>query len=167
MTLSPVPASVCWTREPWGAALRCRPLEAIAQHLFTTRQLQLPSAEAWQTLAPSLGVETDRFLTLNQVHGREIVAIHRGIEPRALRSLQDHRPDADGFVSGAPDVALVIRVADCLPVFMADRRTGVVAAVHVGWRGTAARAAVAARRECGSRPADLVVAIGPAIGACC
>ena len=171
MTLPPVPAGFYWTHEPWGAALRCRALEAIAQHLFTTRQLRLPSAEAWQTLAPSLGIEADSFLTLNQVHGREIVPIHRGIEPGALRSLQDHRPDADGLASDAPDVALVVRAADCLPLLMADRRTGAVAAVHVGWRGTAARAAVAAidmlGREFGSRPVDLVVAIGPAIGACC
>ena len=51
---------------------------------------------------------------------------------------------------------------------MADRARGVVAAVHAGWRGTAARAAVAAvealGREFGTRPADLVAAIGPSIG---
>src|SRR5215510_14873043 len=54
---------------------------------------------------------------------------------------------------------------------MADRARGAVAAVHAGWRGTAARAAVAAvdamAREFGTRPSDLVVAIGPSIGACC
>jgi hypothetical protein len=54
---------------------------------------------------------------------------------------------------------------------MADRHRGVVAAVHAGWRGTAARAAVAAldvlEREFGSKPADLVAAIGPSIGPCC
>jgi hypothetical protein len=54
---------------------------------------------------------------------------------------------------------------------MADRVRGVVAAVHAGWRGTAARAAGAAvealGREFGTRPADLVAAIGPCIGGCC
>jgi copper oxidase (laccase) domain-containing protein len=54
---------------------------------------------------------------------------------------------------------------------MADQVTGAVAAVHAGWRGTAARAAVAGlnalEREFGSRPADVVVAIGPSIGPCC
>jgi YfiH family protein len=54
---------------------------------------------------------------------------------------------------------------------IADRARGVVAAVHAGWRGTAARVAVAAvdalAREFGSQPSDLVAAIGPSIGPCC
>jgi hypothetical protein len=54
---------------------------------------------------------------------------------------------------------------------MADSRTGVVAAAHSGWRGTArgvaAQAVHALTTEFGSRPADLVAAVGPSIGACC
>jgi len=65
----------------------------------------------------------------------------------------------------------VVRSADCVPLLIADARTGAVGAVHAGWRGTAARTAVAAidemQRQFGSQPADLVVAIGPAIGPCC
>jgi copper oxidase (laccase) domain-containing protein len=56
-------------------------------------------------------------------------------------------------------------------MLIADRTTRAVGAVHAGWRGTAARRGVAAidamAREFGSIPADLVVAIGPAIGSCC
>jgi hypothetical protein len=171
MALPEVPDTFYWTREAWGAALRCRPLEPLAQHLFTTRQLELPSREAWRVLAPSAGVSADRFVTLNQVHGRHVVTIRRGIDSAALASLRDTRPDADGIVSDAPDIGLVIRAADCVPLLMADRRSGAVAAVHAGWRGTAGRVAVAAidalGRDFGSRPADLVVAIGPAIGPCC
>jgi len=171
MSLPPVPDSFYWTHESWGAALKCRPLEAVAQHLFTTRQLELPSRESWTKLAPALGVGADRFVALNQVHGRHVITIHRGIDADALHALQDTRPDADGVMSDAPDVALVVRAADCAPLLIADSRTGVVAAVHAGWRGTVARVAVAAieglTREFGTRPADLVVAIGPAIGPCC
>jgi YfiH family protein len=171
MSLPSVPDSFYWTHEAWGAALRCRPLEAVAQHLFTTRQLEVPSLEAWQALAPSVGVPEDRFVALNQVHGREVVTIRSGITPGALQALQNDRPAADGLVSDAPDVALVVRAADCVPLLVADARTGAVAAVHAGWRGTAAKAAIAAieamARAFGTRPDDLVVAIGPAIGPCC
>jgi YfiH family protein len=66
---------------------------------------------------------------------------------------------------------VAVRAADCVPLLLADRATGTVAAVHAGWRGTAARAAVAAldamTREFGTRPADVVAAIGPSIGVCC
>ena len=171
MSLPSIPDAFYWTHEAWGAALRCRPLEAVAQHLFTTRQLELPSPDAWQKLAPSVGAAADRFVALNQVHGRDVVTIRRGLDPAALRALQQNRPDADGLVSDAPDVALVVRAADCVPLLMADTRTGAVAAVHAGWRGTAARTAVAAieamAEAFGTRPGDLVVAIGPAIGPCC
>jgi polyphenol oxidase len=162
-TLPEVPASFYWTDETWGAALRCRALEPIAQHLFTTRQLQLPSAAAWQALAAAIGVAPDRVVSLNQVHGREVAVIRTEL-PR-------ERPCADALVSGTPDAALAVRAADCVPLLIGDSRTGAVGAVHAGWRGTAARVAVAAvealAREFGSRPADLTVAIGPAIGPCC
>jgi YfiH family protein len=100
-----------------------------------------------------------------QVHGRVVVVVRAGEAPGLVA------PEADAFVSSSPDVAVAIRVADCVPLLMADRTRGVVAAVHAGWRGTAARAAVAAlealEHEFGTRPADVVAAIGPSIGPCC
>ena len=70
-----------------------------------------------------------------------------------------------------PTVALAVQVADCVPLLLADPLTGAVAAVHAGWRGTAAGAAIAAvdalGREFGARPDRLVVAQGPGIGPCC
>ena len=165
------PSGFYWTRESWGSALRCRPLEAIAPHLFTTRELDVPSPAAWAQLAPLVGASADRFVVLNQVHGREVVVIRSGIAEDVLRQMQQQRPAADAFVSDARDVAVVVRAADCVPLLIGDRATGAVAAVHAGWRGTAARAAVAAidamAREFGSAPANLIVAIGPAIGPCC
>jgi len=139
--------------------------------MFTTRQLQLPSTDAWKALGESLGVEPGRVVSLNQVHGREIVVIRRDSPAARLDAQPADRPQADGLVSDAPDLALVVRAADCVPLLMGDQRTGAVGAVHAGWRGTAARAAVAAieamTREFATRPADLVVAIGPSIGSCC
>ena len=171
MTLPPVPASFYWSNETWGAALRCGPLEPFAQHLFTTRQLQLPSAHAWRALASAMSVPPGRIVSMNQVHGRAVVHIDRNVSFETLDNMDNACPRADAVVSDLPDVALVVRAADCVPLLIADTRTGAVAAVHAGWRGTAARVTVAAleemQRQFGTQPADLVVAIGPAIGPCC
>jgi polyphenol oxidase len=170
MTLPAVPASFYWTAETWGAALRCRPLEPFAQHLFTSRQLQLPSTDAGRALACAIGVAPDRVVSMKQVHGRNVIAIRKHSLPSSEEAQLDH-PTADGLISDARDVALVVRAADCVPLLMADSRTGAVGAVHAGWRGTAARVAIAAidamQHEFSSRAADLIVAIGPAIGPCC
>jgi YfiH family protein len=131
--------------------------------LFTTRQLSLVSPKDLMRLAESVGAGA--VAMAKQVHGRTVVVMRDGDGPPAAM------PEADAFVSSSRDVAVAIRVADCVPLLMADRHRGVVAAVHAGWRGTAARAAVAAldalEREFGSEPADLVAAIGPSIGPCC
>lgn len=163
MTLPAVPEPFYWTDSPCGTALKCRPLEAIAPHVFTTRELQLSSRDDWRRVGDALGAGS--LVTLNQVHGRQVVAIRRGSARPA------ERPSGDVLVSNDPDVAVAVRAADCVPLLLADARTGAVAAVHAGWRGTAAGAATAAvdalAREFGARPEDLVAAIGPSIGACC
>lgn len=174
--------------------LQCRPLAAVAPHFFTTRALRLradsPQGRAdWARVAAGIGVPPERLQRMRQVHGCAAVAIESSelwessqssaspesseseapVPPSVPAPLSE--PEGDALVTLRPDVALVVRVADCVPLLMADPRTGAVAAVHAGWRGTAAGIAAAAvrrlQREYGCDPADLVAAIGPAIGACC
>lgn len=163
MSLPPLPDAFEWTHQSWGAGLRCTPLAAIAPHVFTTRQLALTTPDEEQQLARA--VDADAVAMATQVHGCTVVVVRKGMPAPA------GRPEADVFVSDSPTTAIAVRAADCVPLLMADRTRGVVAAVHAGWRGTAARAAVAAvdalAREFGTRPADLVVAVGPSIGPCC
>lgn len=163
MTLPAVPGSFYWSDEPWGPVLRCRPLEAVAPHAFTSRHLRLSSTEGAAALAASAGAKA--VVQARQVHGRAVATV------RAGEAWPQPWPEADVLVAPEPDTAVAVRTADCVPLLMADPATGVVAAVHAGWRGTAARAAVAAveamAEEHGTRPADLVVAIGPCIGSCC
>lgn len=165
MTLPDLPPAFRWTENPFGPALRCVPLEPVAPHLFTTRQSALSSPEEWARVAEALGVE--RVETRTQVHGRGVVVVG---SPEGVRH-PANGAEADVLVSTDPRIAVAVHAADCVPLLIADPRTGAVAAVHAGWRGTAAGAATAAvealAREFGARPADLVAAIGPSIGACC
>lgn len=116
----------------------------------------------------SLGAGLEQLMRVTQVHGRTVRVVRLGeTTPRAV----EMRPDADALVSNAPDVVLAVQVADCVPVLMADPHRRAAGAVHAGWRGTCARVAEAAieamAREFGTDPQDLMVAIGPSIGACC
>jgi polyphenol oxidase len=162
VNLPSVPESFYWTQEAWGPALRCRALEQFAPHAFTSRALSLSAAD-YRQLAHVVGVE--RVATLTQVHGAAVTVVRQGA------SVPAPPPEADALVSDSSEIAVAVRAADCVPLLMADLVTGAVAAVHAGWRGTAARAAVAAveamQREFGTRPADVVAAIGPSIGPCC
>jgi YfiH family protein len=108
------------------------------------------------------GLTQDEMASLKQIHS--------GIVLRADRQA-GCVGEADALITAEPGVVVSIRTADCLPILIADKRTGAVAAVHAGWRGTAAGivgAAVARLRvEFGSKPEDLLAAIGPGIGVCC
>ena len=100
-----------------------------------------------------------RLLLLRQVHGATVV-----------EAPWEGTPEADASVSLAPGLLIGIQTADCLPVLLVDAERRHVAAAHAGWRGTAAgvvRRAVRALVARGSRPEDLVAALGPGIGACC
>jgi hypothetical protein len=156
-----------WVQADGLPALVCDPLLEIAGHLFTTRAWPLGTTvtrddQGWDRVARALGVESNRLGRVKQVHGAAVVDAEEALGARL---------EADAVVSNLPTAAVAIQTADCVPILMADPRTGAVAAVHAGWRGLAARtpeAAVAALgRAFGTEPSDIVAAIGPAIGACC
>ncbi|MBV9745372.1 MAG: peptidoglycan editing factor PgeF [Acidobacteriia bacterium] len=79
--------------------------------------------------------------------------------------------EGDALLDNAPGAALAIRTADCVPILLVDKLHHAVAAVHAGWRGTAAgivqRAVGAMKERFGSKSDDLHAALGPGIGECC
>lgn len=170
-----------WRRAPWGDVLVCRPLEEVAAHLFTGRELQLRngterSRADWAQVAHALGLPGDRLWRMKQVHGCDVFSV----TPRESAAAEDHsdtpaaharRPHVDSIITDRSDVALAVQVADCVPLLLADPRTGAISATHAGWRGTALNVAAAAvarlTREYGARPNDIIAAIGPSIGPSC
>lgn len=98
-----------------------------------------------------------------QVHGTDVV---RADSPRPL---QTPHARADAILTDRPEVTLLMRFADCVPVFLYDPRHKAAGLVHAGWQGTVRRTALAAVRalqaEYGSRPGDLLAGIGPSIAA--
>jgi YfiH family protein len=102
------------------------------------------------------------LVTLRQIHS-DVVHVFSKAPARP--------PQGDAALCRQPGLLLGIQTADCVPILMADRRRRVVAAIHAGWRGTLARVVAKTlgrmRLEFGTRPEDVVAALGPAIGPCC
>jgi len=96
-----------------------------------------------------------------QVHGTTLL--------RAPASAGER--DADALWTDRPGGAVGVYTADCVPILIAHESGRFVAAVHAGWRGSAARIAAVTVRALvaatGCRPSELRAAIGPHIGPCC
>jgi len=117
--------------------------------------------QQWDEVAAAAGVDAAHLVRARQVHGADVI-VRRAGQPEA-----PERPAADIIISNDPALALAIQTADCVPILLADRRSGAIGAAHAGWRGLAARVPVVAgdamERELDSRPEDLVAAVGPSI----
>jgi YfiH family protein len=112
--------------------------------------------------AAAIGAKQLPLVTVRQIHSD---VIHVAAAPVT------EAPKADALATRTPGLLLGVQTADCVPILLADTRQRVVAAIHAGWRGTLARIAVKTlgrmRMEFGTRPRDVVAALGPAIGRCC
>jgi len=111
-------------------------------------------------LARELKLPADRIAWMRQVHGTDVTVLDAAGEA----------PRTDALVTSAPGLALAVLVADCVPVLLADRRAGVVAAVHAGRPGSAAGIVprtLEAMCAHGARPGDIDALLGPAICGVC
>lgn len=157
-----------WAMTSAGRTLSCAGLSPMAAHVFTTRQLAFradTSDRDYERLAQSLGVPVDAVVRVRQVHGREVLVLRPGDLVPAPNEVA-----SDAIVTTDPALVASVRIADCVPVLVGDRRRRVVAAIHAGWRGTAAGVAAETIKRIGTlgiEPRDLVAAIGPSIGPCC
>lgn len=155
-----------WRVTPAGRALVSGELELLARHLFTTRENPVRSGTNdpdYEAVGAHFQQSSRSVVRVRQVHGCRVLVVPRG-------EWAGNVEEADAIVSSDARQVVSVRVADCVPILIADRRRRVVAAVHAGWRGTAAGVAVATVEAIGGLgvPAsDLVAVIGPSIGPCC
>lgn len=118
-----------------------------------------------------LGINFLLLTAGEQVHGARVAKAGEEARGRGAISPEGAIRRVDGFISNVSEVPLTIFTADCIPIFILDPVEKAIGLVHAGWRGTLGRMserAVARMEETyGSRPEDLIVALGPSIGPCC
>jgi len=169
--------AAAWGEIPWlvhgfstrtgGVTTAYRPQQRVGElNLgFTQSDTQENVLENRRRFLQALDAPDAKLVTMRQIHS-SLVRRMKGADA-------DRTPGwkGDGMMTDTPGLLLAIQTADCIPVLVADRKRRAVAAFHAGWRGTLKRIVESGvnrmRVEFGSRPEDLVAAIGPGIGACC
>jgi len=98
---------------------------------------------------------------LQQIHGCRVIRCKHNTE---------NGQRADALFTSEENLPLAVQTADCLPILLADPAHGLLAAVHAGWRGTAAgivSQTVNAMCKAGASTANMLATLGPCIGPCC
>ena len=113
----------------------------------------------------AIGASKMRVVTLRQIHSD----IPQRVDAASARA--DEAPQGDALFTREPSILLAVQTADCVPILLADTKRHAVAAIHAGWRGTLRRIAAKTlgrmQMELGTRPEDVIAALGPGIGRCC
>ena len=140
----------------------------LALHVGDDVEKVLRNREAF---AEAICVDASRFTTCQQVHGSKVVLVTEELTGSGAKDFVNTIADTDALITNLPDVPLLLFYADCVPVLLADVETGAIGLAHAGWRGTVANIGaktLAAMVEAfGTKPENVLAAIGPSIGACC
>lgn len=131
---------------------------------FTVGDGDVTAARA--RLVGLVGVGPEQAVFMEQVHGARVAVVGRADRGRGAARGDTAVARTDALVTREADIALVVLVADCVPVLLVDPGRA-VGAVHAGRRGILAGVVGASVEAIGDDPSRLVAVIGPAIGSCC
>lgn len=144
----------------------------LVLHAFTTRANGLgnrnkgiKTPDDWNVVAEAFGINAYRVVTVEQVHGENIVKAD-SLNYRDLRTAR-----ADAVITDVREMAIGVETADCVPILLLDPAKPAIGAVHAGWRSTVKKIVQKTvnrmSEEFGAEPSRMIAAIGPAIGPEC
>lgn len=118
----------------------------------------------WQIIADAFNINVRNFVSVSQIHGDRIFILNNSAD-------KNQYMESDAIITDQKGVAIGIKTADCIPIFLADIEKRIIGVVHAGWKGTslqiAAKTVKAFVKNFSSNTNDIVAVIGPAIGHCC
>ena len=129
---------------------------------FTEWDTKETVLENRRSFRSSIGAGDSALIALKQIHS-DVVLLFEDSPKEPCRG--------DASATTRLGLLLAVQTADCVPILLADLKKRAVAAIHAGWRGTLQRIVAKTigkmQMQFGSKPADLIAAIGPSIGGCC
>lgn len=128
-------------------------------------------AENRRRYLAALGLDAARLVTPGQVHGEHIARVGEAEAGRGALVYKDSIPETDALITNVPKLPLLLCFADCTPILFLDPVHRAVGIAHGGWKGTVRRigqkTVARMHEEFGTKPEELLTAIGPSIGPCC
>ncbi|MFC2037012.1 peptidoglycan editing factor PgeF [Chloroflexota bacterium] len=125
---------------------------------------QTAVAENHARVYAHLGLAAEQVVSPHQVHGNRVAVVTAADAGQEI-------PSTDGLVTNVPDLALLLRFADCQPILLYDPVNHALGLIHAGWRsvaqGIAHRAVETMQEAFGTGPEQLIAGLGPAIGPSC
>lgn len=122
--------------------------------------------ENYRRIAGLLGCEPEDIVCSDQTHTTNIRVVEEKDKGKGIIRPKDYT-DIDGLITNVPGIVLATFYADCVPLFFIDTEKKAVGLSHSGWRGTVGRMGQctieAMQKAYGTRPEDVVAAIGPSI----
>lgn len=145
----------------------------VSEGIFSSMNLSFtrgddPEAvkENFKRLSEALSVEYEKFVFTDQTHTVNVRRVTAADAGKGLIRERDYK-DVDGLITEEPGLVLSTFFADCVPLYFVDPVHPAIGMSHSGWRGTVCRMGKVTieemQKEFGSRPEDLICAIGPSI----
>ena len=117
-----------------------------------------------QRLHDALGLDATATISASQAQADRVAVVGASQRGTIIR-------EVDALLTNEPGVPLMLRYADCVPIFLFDPVRRAIGVAHAGWRGTVSHIATKATRAMvdafGTQPRDLIACIAPSIGPCC
>ena len=118
-----------------------------------------------------IGVLRESLVMAKQTHGSNVAVVREEDRGKGAFDFESALDGVDGMITNVPNVCLVVKTADCVPILLFDPARKVIGAVHAGWKGTVSKIAQEGVEKMvevfGSDPKNILAGIGPSIGPCC
>lgn len=122
--------------------------------------------ENYKRIAESIGVDINSFVLSKQVHKTNIRVVDENDRGKGIFTPTDYT-EIDGLITNKPNITLVTKYADCVPLFFVDPKNKAIGLTHSGWRGTVKKIGKVTveemRKAFGSNPENLIAVVGPSI----